>query len=86
MALVDEKQAFDHATHLEAVNSLDKKMHGEELETYAKEHAHIEHDLTPWEAIKAYPMAVFWSLMVSMCVIMEGKSSSQHFLSWSNEV
>lgn len=31
-----------------------------------------EHALTVSEAIKAYPMAIFWSLMVSMCVIMEG--------------
>jgi SP family general alpha glucoside:H+ symporter-like MFS transporter len=32
----------------------------------------LEHDLQPWEAIKAYPWAIFWSLMVSMCVVMEG--------------
>lgn len=31
-----------------------------------------EHALTPLEAIRAYPSAIFWSLMVSMCVIMEG--------------
>jgi hypothetical protein len=26
------------------------------------------------EAIRGYPKAIFWSLMVSMCVIMEGTS------------
>ena len=31
-----------------------------------------EHEMSPWEAVKAYPMAIFWSLMVSMCVVMEG--------------
>ncbi|GKT83852.1 maltose permease MAL31 [Colletotrichum tofieldiae] len=31
-----------------------------------------ERSLTPREAIRAYPMAVFWSLIVSLCVIMEG--------------
>ncbi|TQN66082.1 Maltose permease MAL31 [Colletotrichum shisoi] len=31
-----------------------------------------ERSLTPREAIRAYPMAVFWSLVVSLCVIMEG--------------
>ncbi|KAK1975472.1 alpha glucoside transporter [Colletotrichum cereale] len=31
-----------------------------------------ERSLTRREAIRAYPMAIFWSLVVSMCVIMEG--------------
>lgn len=34
-----------------------------------------EQNLTIREAIKAYPMAIFWSLAVSMCVIMEGFDS-----------
>lgn len=28
--------------------------------------------LSPLQAIKAYPMAIFWAVLVSMCVIMEG--------------
>ncbi|KAJ9608209.1 hypothetical protein H2200_007197 [Cladophialophora chaetospira] len=35
----------------------------------------FEHNLTVREAIRAYPMAIFWSLAVSMCVIMEGFDS-----------
>lgn len=31
-----------------------------------------EHELTVREALRAYPWAVFWSLLVSMSVIMEG--------------
>lgn len=31
-----------------------------------------EHALTPRQAMKAYPMAIFWTLAVSMTVIMEG--------------
>lgn len=31
-----------------------------------------EHALAPRQAIKAYPMAVLWTLAVSMTVIMEG--------------
>ena len=31
-----------------------------------------QHGLGVLEAIKAYPMAIFWSLMVAMCVVMEG--------------
>jgi SP family general alpha glucoside:H+ symporter-like MFS transporter len=31
-----------------------------------------EDQLTVFQLIKAYPAAIFWSVMVSMCVIMEG--------------
>lgn len=31
-----------------------------------------ENELTPMQAIKAYPAAIFWALMVSMCVVMVG--------------
>lgn len=42
------------------------------LEGRAKEGQKAEHGLAPLQAIKAYPMAIFWSFMVSMCVVMEG--------------
>lgn len=32
----------------------------------------VAHQQTFREAVSQYPMAIFWSLMVSMCVIMEG--------------
>jgi hypothetical protein len=41
----------------------------------ASARSEFEHKLTIREAIKAYPMAIFWSLAVSMCVIMEGFDS-----------
>ena len=44
----------------------------EYLDARAAEATEAEHALTPLQAIKAYPMAIFWSFMVSMCVIMEG--------------
>ena len=47
-------------------------MHGVELTIRAKDGTDLEHNLSPWEAVKAYPMAIFWALLVSMCVIMEG--------------
>ncbi|KAN0116727.1 general substrate transporter [Hyaloscypha variabilis] len=31
-----------------------------------------EHDLTFAQAVKAYPRAIFWSVLVSTCIIMEG--------------
>lgn len=42
------------------------------LQVRVMEHAELEHSLSPRQAIQAYPMAIFWSLMVSFCVIMEG--------------
>lgn len=38
----------------------------------AQESLLIEHNQTPLDAIKAYPMAIFWCLVISTCVIMEG--------------
>ena len=46
------------------------------LITLAKDASEFEHQLSPLEAMKAYPMAIFWSLMVSMCVVMEGSCIS----------
>lgn len=43
------------------------------LDTHAQAARDVAHQMGPWEALKAYPVAVFWSLMVSMCVVMEGK-------------
>jgi SP family general alpha glucoside:H+ symporter-like MFS transporter len=31
-----------------------------------------EKELGPWVALKAYPYAVMWSLVMATCVIMEG--------------
>ena len=38
----------------------------------AEDSVAVEHQLTPLQAIKAYPMAIFWCLVISTCVIMEG--------------
>ncbi|KAL2075054.1 hypothetical protein VTL71DRAFT_8834 [Oculimacula yallundae] len=53
-------------------HNLNLKMQGSQLNTAALEGTILEHELSPLEAIKAYPVAIFWALMVSMCVIMEG--------------
>ena len=64
----------DRAERADGRGSFDSQASGELalLAERAEEAAALEHRLTPREAIRAYPMAVFWSLMVSMCVIMEG--------------
>ena len=56
----------------------DDDIHDEDgpiLDPAASRRSDFEHNLTMREAIKAYPMAIFWSLAVSMCVIMEGFDS-----------
>ena len=57
---------------LEHANSVDGKEWTEAIEEKAKEAQATEHSLSTFEAVKAYPMAIFWSLMVSRCVVMEG--------------
>jgi SP family general alpha glucoside:H+ symporter-like MFS transporter len=61
------------STHVELTTSLSQKRAGAEaFEARARDGNEIEHALSPLEAIKAYLMAIFWCLMVSMCVVMEG--------------
>lgn len=50
----------------------DEKFTDKTTQEVAQDRAILEADLSPLQAIRAYPMAIFWSLMVSMCVIMEG--------------
>lgn len=60
------------SSHLEAVDSLESKVGSEKSKILGRDGATTEPDLSPLQAIKAYPMAIFWSAMVSMCVVMEG--------------
>ena len=63
--MADTELKADNASHQEATG-LPAKVHLNE----AAVASHIEHELAPWAAIKAYPSAVFWCLIVSMCVVM----------------
>ncbi|KAK9489818.1 hypothetical protein V1508DRAFT_426841 [Lipomyces doorenjongii] len=51
-------------------------LYSNQLTETAKTAAEVEQHLPPLQAIKAYPKAIFWSLVVSMCVIMEGYDTS----------
>lgn len=55
-------------------NEFDEKLDltGSKLNEIARGGAEAERDLTTLEAIKIYPMAIFWAVMVGMCVVMEG--------------
>jgi SP family general alpha glucoside:H+ symporter-like MFS transporter len=65
------KEVTPSRLEVEDVN-LDLKMQGTNLNLRAKDGAELEHNLSPWQAIKVYPMAIFWAVLVSMCVVMEG--------------
>lgn len=65
MADIDNKAGL--ANHIEAA---DATIPSKVLVENAAVGSDLEHELAPWVAIMAYPMAVFWCLMVSMCVVM----------------
>ena len=50
----------------------DEKWDGRALSVAAQEISVEEKDMTIYEAIQANKMAIFWSLILSTCVIMEG--------------
>jgi hypothetical protein len=49
--------------------SMNEKFEGG-LDALAKHANHTEHNLGPAQAVKEYAPAIFWSVMVSMCVVM----------------
>lgn len=51
---------------------LEDKLREDVLADYAKTGVSAEHKMTIRDALRDYPWALFWCLMVSMCVIMEG--------------
>ncbi|KAL7927389.1 general substrate transporter [Trichoderma austrokoningii] len=60
-------------THTEGVPiEVDEKYNINEITDKAKQGAEAEHNLAPLQAIRLYPKAIFWCLVVSACVIMEG--------------
>lgn len=68
---MDEKHDHSTTTQLEHSSSLqyDGTIKPDVVEARAKEHIEVEHSLSLWQAIKSCPMAIFWCLMVSMCVV-----------------
>ncbi len=51
---------------------LEEKLRGDALTDYAQTGVSAQHKMTITDALRDYPWALFWCLMVSMCVIMEG--------------
>jgi SP family general alpha glucoside:H+ symporter-like MFS transporter len=70
-APVEETKTVD-PSHLEAIHSHNEKHDGALIIEGARDALETEHLMSPLECVKNYPMAIFWCLMVSMCVVMEG--------------
>ncbi|KAL2209535.1 sugar transporter [Sarocladium strictum] len=68
------KELSDFATMHAETHEVEavKQSVGQETTDNARLGAEAEHKLPPLEAIRNYPWTIFWCLMVSMCVIMEG--------------
>jgi hypothetical protein len=80
--MADEKKGID-IEHVAGDNNanFDRSWRDEvwgerKLSIAAEETAKDEKDFTTWEAIQASKKAIFWSLIISTCVIMEGMQSS----------
>lgn len=65
-------------SHMEAANgNFDRSWRDEnwgdrKLTHAAEDTAHDEKSMTTWQAVRANPSAIAWSLAISTCVIMEG--------------
>ncbi|KAL2827321.1 general substrate transporter [Aspergillus cavernicola] len=61
-------------THVEGhdLEAAVKDSVGQDTTNQARLAAQAEHSLGPLEAIRKYPRAIIWSLIVSLCVVMEG--------------
>ncbi|OBT43083.1 hypothetical protein VE00_05486 [Pseudogymnoascus sp. WSF 3629] len=70
----DQKESLavqdSNISHIE--RGLAEKLQGAVLNEYAQTGVTAQHKMGLREAIKNYPWAMFWCLMVSMCVVMEG--------------
>lgn len=80
---MEKHEDVSHTERVVSATSLEKIMQGDKLHFNAKDGAEIEHELTPLQAVKAYPTAIFWALMVSMCVVMVRLSSIR---SWDSNI
>jgi MFS transporter, SP family, general alpha glucoside:H+ symporter len=63
---IEEKAGLDY-THF---NQAD--LHDKVLNVEARQATATEHELTLWQGLKTYKKAAFWSILISMTVIMEG--------------
>ena len=59
---------FPPESHLRETKTMDNIVYN------ARQATEKEHKMTLWQGIKLYPKAVFWSVLISTCIAMEGQS------------
>ncbi|KAJ5169342.1 Major facilitator superfamily domain general substrate transporter [Penicillium coprophilum] len=73
--MASEKLASDHVERHDSIEPVGNDLDGfTDLKTTTEAHAAIEkeHNMTALQALKLYPKAVAWSLLLSCAIIMEG--------------
>ncbi|OQE43682.1 hypothetical protein PENCOP_c003G00713 [Penicillium coprophilum] len=73
--MASEKLASDHVERHDSIEPVGNDLEGfTDLKTTTEAHAAIEkeHNMTALQALKLYPKAVAWSLLLSCAIIMEG--------------
>jgi hypothetical protein len=68
---LDEKVSDQYIETAYPDHILDPK--NETLRAEADRAEEFEHNLTTWQAVKMYRAAVFWSIVATMSIIMEGE-------------
>lgn len=64
--VLPEKANSNNNVHLEKPSSMDR------LIADARAATEKEHKMTLLQGIRLYPKAVFWSMVISTCIVMEG--------------
>ncbi|KAJ5205821.1 Major facilitator superfamily domain general substrate transporter [Penicillium cf. griseofulvum] len=73
--MASEKQASDHVERHDSIELAGQDLEGfSDVKTTAEARSAIEkeHNMTAMQALKLYPKAVAWSLLLSCAIIMEG--------------
>ena len=77
--MATEKSAPDHLVgssdvplHFPEKDELRNTKSMAEVIRNARNATEKEHKMTLWQGIKLYPKAVFWSVLISTCIAMEG--------------
>jgi MFS transporter, SP family, general alpha glucoside:H+ symporter len=61
---------------LAPVESQNQAIQAKHIENAATEATNVEHSLTVSEAFSIYPMAVVWSVLFCLCIVMDGFDSN----------
>lgn len=70
----NEKDLHHAPSHTSETGDVVKSEAMQSLYANAKTATDKEHNMTVWEAVRLYPKAIAWSMLISTCIVMEGES------------